>query len=575
MKSRVLHIVKANNQNILKGFVLLLFLVFIDASLLIFSIDIQRWIIDDIFVGGDKSLIVPYMLILGFSLVTPPLIFFLTSRLAYKIALDIQRVLTSELLSYIQKLPVLRFQEKRIGKWTHYFTSDINHIKDFYTFNIPELFKQTAIVILLCLYFGWIDKWMFFAILFISIGYVILMSFFGKMAKNAQSDVQKQKADLSVHLEEAISSTREVISFNRLDWEKKRLNSLYENLVRYVLRDNKIKMYSNIITHPLKWGPILLVLLWGGNKVLKSEMTLGTWITLYQFTAILANGIQGMFDMLLEMKKASVYTNRLNEVFKEESINEGNMELNEIKSLSMKNISFSYEGSNSRSQFINNLFINFSIGKKIAITGSSGSGKSTVAKLLSLYCIPHRGEILLNEIPITNYSTCELFSRVSICSQDPYIFPDTIRNNILFGREATEEQLDKVCNLVYLKELIEDLPEGFDTILGERGYSLSGGQRQRLAIARSLLHDSDILILDEATSALDLELERKIQRNLDILRKGKTTIVIAHRLSTIVNSDIIFVMKEGGILEKGSHKELLEKKGEYYHLLQSQEYLQA
>lgn len=209
------------------------------------------------------------------------------------------------------------------------------------------------------------------------------------------------------------------------------------------------------------------------------------------------------------------------------------------------------------------------MGKKFAFVGSSGSGKSTIAELLIRFYDPVEGYIRVNDIPIQSLSRKQWAGILSIVFQDPYMFPGTIRDNLRLGRShLTDLALEEACDIAQIHKYIVNLPEGYETNIGERGIKLSGGQRQRLAIARAIVGRPEILVLDEATSALDMETERIILTALDESRQGCTTIMIAHRLSTIENADTIFVMDKGIIVETGTHSELLAmEKSKYRELL--------
>lgn len=218
------------------------------------------------------------------------------------------------------------------------------------------------------------------------------------------------------------------------------------------------------------------------------------------------------------------------------------------------------------------IFKNFSldipIGKKIALVGLSGSGKSTIGSLLENLYEVEEGSIQANNINITDISKDIWKSKVSIVFQDPYIFPGTVKDNLLLGYNGiTDTQIMSLVKAMCIDDFIQKLPEKYDSSLGERGITISGGEKQRLALVRALIRDPEVLILDESTSALDVSTEKIIHENLAILRENKTTIIIAHRLSTIKDSDIIFVMDKGEIVEQGCHAELLKNKSLYYELV--------
>jgi subfamily B ATP-binding cassette protein MsbA len=216
---------------------------------------------------------------------------------------------------------------------------------------------------------------------------------------------------------------------------------------------------------------------------------------------------------------------------------------------------------------LNDINLTIRAGEMVALVGSSGSGKTTLVNLIPRFYEPTAGRILIDGVDIQSYTLRSLRSQIGMVSQDVVLFDDSIRNNIAFGREgATDEDIVQAARLAYAHDFVERFPEGYQTVVGEKGVKLSGGERQRLAIARAILRDPPLLILDEATSALDTESERVVQLALANLMKNRTTVVIAHRLSTIQQADRIMVLARGSIVEVGTHDELLRRGGQYQRL---------
>ncbi len=233
------------------------------------------------------------------------------------------------------------------------------------------------------------------------------------------------------------------------------------------------------------------------------------------------------------------------------------------------NVSFAYPGRSKR--ILQDLNCEIPAGRTLALVGPSGAGKTSLAQLLMRFWDPEKGSITLNGIELKDFKLEELRSRVALIAQDTYLFNNSLRENILVAKpEATELELSEAVKLSAMSEVIESLPDGLDTMVGERGSSLSGGQRQRVAIARAFLKDAPFLILDEATSHLDALSEHTVHKSLDLLKTNRTTIIIAHRLSTIRDSDLIIVLNEGEMVETGTHNELLQKTGLYRQLVSKQ-----
>ncbi len=384
--------------------------------------------------------------------------------------------------------------------------------------------------------------------------------FFAKRIKTAAAVVLEKRTDLTVHLEEGISSTREVVAFHRTEWESNRYQALFKKYFDAILQEGRTVNLQMLFSEPLRWGVSVAVVAVGGYQLMEGRLSLGTFVVVLQLVLQIMEKIHWLFGYVMMMIARFALIDRI-EAFNEiPQIDNGTKPLSgEVQSIHFRNVSFAYEDKN----VLNGLTAILPVGKKIAFVGASGGGKSTVAQLLTRFYNPSEGEILVNGIPLTDIRRQDWMSRIAIVFQEPYLLADTIRQNVLFGREDTEEQLIGVLQDAQLLDTIMKLPNKLDETIGERGIQLSGGQRQRLALARAMLRDPDILILDEATSALDMETERKVQQLLDDKRSGRTTIIIAHRLSTVMNADIIFVMKDGQVVEEGTHEELL-REGELY-----------
>jgi ABC-type multidrug transport system fused ATPase/permease subunit len=266
------------------------------------------------------------------------------------------------------------------------------------------------------------------------------------------------------------------------------------------------------------------------------------------------------------MSSQLAYMDRVKELFDREQVNGGTRKLQlPVQSIEFEQVDFAYPGTERK--VLNGLDINIPHGKKVAFVGASGGGKSTLAQLLLRFYEPTGGSIRVNGIPLSDVRIDDWLGKVSVVFQEPFLFPDSIRDNLLLGRPGvTEEQMMDACRAAQIHDFIESLENGYDTVVGERGYTLSGGQRQRIAIARALLGEPEILILDEATSALDVETEMRLQQEVDRRRKGKTTLIIAHRLSTVQNADLIIVMDQGRAAEQGTHAELMASGSIYRRL---------
>lgn len=370
---------------------------------------------------------------------------------------------------------------------------------------------------------------------------------------------------------EGISSTREVIAFNRRNWEVERLDRSFTNYFRSVIHEGKLLNFQLVVSDPLKWIVNLTVLGYGGYSVILGVLSPGAFVVIYQLAGRLFESIQKMFSFLVGISGSMSSLERFRDAIQdfEEQSKEPLVGIDTISSLRFENVSFNYdEGTD---EVLKKVTFDLPIGKKIAFVGASGCGKSTIAQLFIRYLIPSHGKILVNGHPLELLNKKDWANKVSVVFQEPVLFPDTILNNIKLDRSASAYEVNIACRIAHLDRTIGQLPDGYDTVLGERGITFSGGQRQRIAIARALLSQAEILLMDEATSALDTVTERILMDNIDKYRAGKTTIIIAHRLSTIQNADKIFLLENGRIAEQGSHDQLMSYHSKYKQLVLAQE----
>jgi ATP-binding cassette subfamily B protein len=313
----------------------------------------------------------------------------------------------------------------------------------------------------------------------------------------------------------------------------------------------------------------LLVWWFGGEQVQNNEMSLGMLMAFFMYLAMFYGPIQqltGMADWIPEMMTAITRTFEVIDSPAEEYEPPNAVTLPRIEGrIELKEVSFGYVA---HQPVLKGLNLTIEPGEMIGLVGHSGAGKSTLIKLLCRFYDVEQGQILIDGIDIRRISLTELRSQIGYVEQDPFLFSGTVTDNIRFGnQDASKEKIIEAAINANAHEFVMKLPDGYDTLVGERGGRLSGGERQRVAIARAILHDPRILILDEPTSALDLETEKKIQEALGRLMQGRTTFAIAHRLSTLRDADRLLVLKDGAPVELGTHEELTALQGEYYRLV--------
>jgi ABC-type multidrug transport system fused ATPase/permease subunit len=478
--------------------------------------------------------------------------------------------LTRRMYDSVHKLPMTDFQNERIAKFVMHITQDVKAVGQLIAFQLPKGIAQIINVIALIVVIGISSPVILIIALTMATVYIWLGRTFHPKIKKASMDVAEKRTDLLVTIEEGISSTREVISFDRLRWERNEYLRRFQNYYSNVMQEGKLENKRMLVSDPFHWGTNLGVLGYGGYLVITGQMSIGLFTVMFQLTGQLMGNIRGVYNFFTNLSRSSAHLERILSVIEGPRIPEGTERLlGPLETLRMENISFRYDSRTNH--VLQNVSLDFPVGQKIAIVGTSGGGKSTIAQLLVRFFEPTEGTFLVNGIPLNQIRTEDWSRRMTTVFQDPYLFSDTIRRNMLLGRtEISEEQMTAACKAVQIHEFIISLPLGYDTMIGERGLTLSGGQRQRIALARALLSNSEILVLDEATSALDMATERAVQESIDEWRKGSTTIVIAHRLSTVQNADVVYVLDRGQVAESGSYEELLQRRGIFSSLVQGQ-----
>ncbi|WP_284646257.1 ABC transporter ATP-binding protein [Paenibacillus silviterrae] len=527
---------------------------------------IQKWIIDDVFLGGQYDKAVLYLSIFVIALIVYNAFHAIAARFIDGSAFRLFRILTERYMERLHLFPTAKLHGERTGSFIHHVTGDVQGITSILQGFLPQGIQHTLSFLLLTGFIGWSSPILLIAILSVSSLYIVMVRRFAPKVKAAAKEVQERRSDLMVHLEEGVSSSREVIAFHRLAWENHKFMHHFEKLFAAIQKEAALDNQQMLRSEPLRHIVTYLTLGIGGAMAIKGQISVGTLVVVFQFTSQLMESANGLYQFIMQISGKMAVVERLRKVLEQDIWQDGEHQLKgSIHELRMNQVSFRYQ--EDLPDVLRTVTAELPVGGKSAFVGTSGGGKSTISQLLIRFFQPTNGEINVNGIPLEKIRRSDWTSRIQIVFQEPYLFPESIRTNITMGRQGySEPDLREACRWAQIDTFIESLPQGYDTELGERGITLSGGQRQRLAIARALLARPEILILDEATSALDVETERRLQEAIDEARQGLTTIIIAHRLSTVQNADVIFVMDQGCIIEKGTHETLLRLDGVYSRL---------
>jgi len=393
---------------------------------------------------------------------------------------------------------------------------------------------------------------------------------FGKRLKRYSRRMLVSMEDITERLNETITGIRIVKAFAMEDYERTRFNTVNETLFNAFMRRFKVRALSNPVMETLGGFGASAILFYGGYQVLNGHSSPGTFFSFLGGLVMLYEPIKRINEVNLLVQEGVAAGERIFSLLDEEpdvQDRSGARQLDTVKqAVIFDDVSFSY-GSE---PVLTGISLEVKVDEAVAIVGESGVGKSTLLDLLPRFYDVTGGRILIDGVDVRDFTQRSLREKVGIVTQQTILFDDTIRNNIAYGRpDLPLDMVIQAADAAHAHDFIVALPNGYDTLIGENGIKLSGGERQRIAIARALLKNPPILILDEATSNLDADSERAVQQAIEVLMKGRTTLVVAHRLSTIRNADRIYVLKEGRVAEEGSHDKLLALDGEFarlYHM---------
>lgn len=486
---------------------------------------------------------------------------FLTTSVGQWVTHDLRRAL----YSHLQRLSLAYHDQKRTGDLISTVTSDIDSIQSFITSGLLGVFINMItligmVVVMLCL------NWQFTLIaLSIAPALFAIVYTYTRRIKKASREVRKKESEIVSVIEEVLGSIRVVKAFAREDYESKRLEEESLEGVEIALRARSLKAKLAPIVQIIVAVGTFLVLWFGGRMVLSGVITAGSLVVFIQYLSKMYKPMQELSKMTDSYSKALVGYERIQEILETER---------EVKDLpkakpaprfkgriEFEDVSFSYSP---ESPILEDLRLTIEPGQVAAFVGPTGAGKTTIISLIARFYDPTSGIVRIDGVDVRQFKQRSLRQQISFVLQETVLFHGPIWQNIAYGKpEATRNEIIRAGELANASEFIGRMPEGYNTIVGERGMTLSGGQRQRIAIARAIIRNTPILILDEPTSDLDAGSERLVYEALDRLMAGKTVITIAHRLSTIRSADVIFVIKDGRLVEKGTHEELIHDGGVY------------
>ena len=535
------------------------------------------WLLDPaikkLFIEKDQSLIIiiPLMIIGAFT--TKGLSLYFAKATMISVGEEIKKKLQFDMVNTLIKTDTQIIDKKHSGKFISNLTYDVTHITNLLSNAILNLFKDSLTLIgLLTVMF--LQNWKLALISIVMIPLAsISAKILGKRIGKVTTEAQEKSGYLTTYLVELFKNHKLIKIFQKENLEIDRADEYLAELKDKNKKIQTVFVRLSPIMETLTGIMVAVLIFYSGKLMAKGEVDINNFFSFLAAMMLAYQPVRSLSTLNMIINGGLSAASRILPIIDQKNTIKNLEFAKPLKinraSINFKNVNFSYEVNEGPT--LQSINLKFEGGKMTSLVGHSGSGKSTILNLIPRFYDAKSGDIIIDDQSIYGSTIESLRSEISMVSQETTLFDDTIKNNIKYGRqEATDEEVFKVAKLSYCDEFINNLPNKFDTLIGENGVRLSGGEKQRLSIARAMMKKSSIILLDEATSSLDSETESKIQDALQILTKNKTTIVIAHRLSTILNSNNIYVINKGKVIANGSHKTLIAKSELYKNFYEKQ-----
>ncbi len=527
--------------------------------------------IEKIFIEKNKTLmlLIPLAIVIAFS--TKGFSLYIARSILISVGAEIRKIIQKQLFKSIVSSDLETMDKKHSGKYTAHLTTDVSMIETLVTDTILLMTKDTLTLIgLLSVMFYQNWKLALFALIMIPLASVAAKSL-GKRMGKISTQTMETYGNVTTFLLEIFKNHKIIKIFQRENHENQRADNYFEEFKNRTVKIAKVMIRTAPIMETLTGLMIGGLIYFAGSLVMDDQLSINNFFSFLAAMMLAYQPVRSLATLNIGIQQGISAARRILPIIDSE-LKDKNYR-NNIKitngSIVFENISFKY--SNKDLDILKNINLKIEGGKFTALVGHSGAGKTTIMNLIPRFYEPSKGEIKIDDQLIKNFSFDSIRKNISLVSQDTSLFDDTIKNNIKYSDlDASDEEIIQASKLSYCDEFISKMPDGYETIIGENGVRLSGGEKQRLSIARAMLKKSKIILLDEATSSLDSETESKIQKAINTLTEGKTTLVIAHRLSTVINSNRIYVIDDGKVIANGNHYELLKNSELYKNFYEKQ-----
>ena len=562
-----IEILKRLYKDYTKIFLNKIFLAVFFSILVAISTSATAWLLDPaiekIFLNKDQTLIfiIPILIVIAFS--TKGISLYLAKTLMINVAEEVKKKLQTNMLSSFIKADTEYIENRHSGKYISNLNFDVNQITGMLSNSFLNFFKDglTLIGLLIVMF---VQNWTLALISLIMIPLAsVTAKRLGKRMGKVATEAQERSGDLNKYLIDLFKNHKIIKIFQREDFENKRSEKFVNDLKVKSIKIATVLIRATPIMEVLTGTMIGILIFYSGKLIINEQLSINNFFSFLAAMMLAYQPVKSLATINIGIGQGLSAANRILPIIDIQNVIDKNEDKKNLEltngTIIFKNVNFNYI-SNEENKVLKNINLEINGGKMTALVGHSGSGKSSLLNLIPRIYDSVSGDIFVDEQAIKKVRLSSLRKEISIVDQNTTLFDDTVYNNIKYAKsDATENEIYKAAELSMCSDFINNLDNKFETVIGENGVKLSGGEKQRLSIARAFLKNSKIILLDEATSSLDSDTENKIQKALDLLTTNKTTVVIAHRLSTILNSDKIYVIDNGTVVDSGKHQELLEE----------------